>query len=42
VPAPSVAGSGGQGILDIPPVNLCSVVFTGGDDLLGEMLEERS
>ena len=42
--APPPANSKGHGILDVPPVSLGSVVrpFPADEDLLGEMLENRS
>ncbi len=41
--APTPAGPGAHGVLDIPPVHVGSVVrpLTSEDDLLGEMLEGR-
>jgi hypothetical protein len=44
VVAPPIPGSENHSVLDIPPVNLGSVVqpLTRDDDLLGEMLEGRS
>lgn len=43
VPAPTSTGLKGHSILDIPPISLGPVLrpFTDGDDLLGEMLENR-
>jgi len=42
--APPPPGSKGHGLLDIPPVSLGAVArpFTADDDLLAEMLDDRS
>lgn len=42
--APGMEGSRSHGVLDIEPVSLGSVLrpLTSDDDLLGEMLENRS